>query len=377
MNSIRKAGTIALLVGAFVLLAVAACVGTDPDVNADGTTDAAASADGSSNDQDGNSGADGAVSDAADGGDAAEGGPAPVPKSCDGVTGAGLSNCGPDGGESCCTTLMVPTGTFGRMDDGGAPATVSAFRLDRFETSVGRFRRFVSAVVVDGWRPPAGSGKHTHLHGGDGLVLADGSYEPGWDSASSASLPATQPTWDTNLACNATYQTWTSTAGNNEKLPINCVTWLEAYAFCTWDGGFLPSGAEWGYAAAGGSEQRLYPWSNPPTTSTIDCTYANYTGGSPCVVAGPNKGGSESPIGDGKWGHADLGGNVWEFALDWFVDPYFVPCNDCAQLAPATDKVSRGGSFNSGPSYEVTSKRFNRTPTVRGADTGFRCARAP
>ncbi len=49
-------------------------------------------------------------------------------------------------------------------------------------------------------------------------------------------------------------------AGSNENQPINCVTWYEAFAFCISDGGYLPTAAEWNYAAAGGSDQRAYPF---------------------------------------------------------------------------------------------------------------------
>jgi formylglycine-generating enzyme required for sulfatase activity len=47
----------------------------------------------------------------------------------------------------------------------------------------------------------------------------------------------------------------------------------EAYAFCIWDGGFLPSEAEWECAAAGGPDQREYPWgsTDPGTANLYDC----------------------------------------------------------------------------------------------------------
>jgi hypothetical protein len=35
-------------------------------------------------------------------------------------------------------------------------------------------------------------------------------------------------TWETNLTCDRLYATWTSAAGNQEKLPINCVDWYPA-----------------------------------------------------------------------------------------------------------------------------------------------------
>jgi len=41
------------------------------------------------------------------------------------------------------------------------------------------------------------------------------------------------------------------------------------------------------HAAAGGSDQRYYPWSNPPSSTTIDPSYAVYQTTSPGVVVFP------------------------------------------------------------------------------------------
>jgi formylglycine-generating enzyme required for sulfatase activity len=248
---------------------------------------------------------------------------------------------------------------------------------------VGRFRQFVNAAA-GGWTPPPGSGKHTHLNGGNGLIDSGGTgatFESGWQSAWVGNLATSATGWDTNLAC-AAQHTWTPSAASNESLPINCLTWYDAYAFCIRDGGFLPSEAEWGYAAQGGSEQRVYPWSIPPSSTTLDCSHANYGGTSApstcCVMPGTgatNAVGSESPLGDGKWGHVDMTGNVIEWALDYSV----TQVNPCTDLRLRHGGVRPGGArrwFFNAPPAQLAASRGVASPTSR-SNEGVRCARVP
>jgi formylglycine-generating enzyme len=297
--------------------------------------------------------------------------------SCAGGGGLGLSNCGFSKSESCCASPLVDSGTFVRSFDDvknapGSLATVSSFRLDRFEVTVGRFRKFVTASI-DGWVPPAGSGKHTHLNAGKGLAEdAPSKFEPGWDSGWNSSLATTAAKWNNDLACNAQLKTWTDKVGGNEGHPIVCETWFEAAAFCIWDGGFLPSEAEWNYAAAGGAEQRVYPWSTPAKSTAIDCSYANYEMCSDATVVPVG----QLPKGDSKWGHADLAGNAWEWTLDWKQD-YTTPCIDCATVTFGTERVIRGGGFKTNTDNLEAARRNVLAPLKRFNNTGFRCARMP
>jgi sulfatase modifying factor 1 len=311
------------------------------------------------------------------------------------------TSCGPGSSEEggatndCCSSYEVPGDTtFYRSFDnisGGLytsmanPANISNFRLDGYEVTVGRFRNFVSAVTAtNGWLPATGSGIQSFLNGGSGLAAVGTdaeSSEPGWLASWTSNIATSAGTWNSNFSsCNGA--NWTDTPTTNEHRPINCITWYEAYAFCIWDGGFLPSEAEWNLAAGGGSDQREYPWpdsagpadASPPD---ISCAFANYSpqGAAPCSATGTNDVGSESPDGDGKWGHSDLAGNVWEWNLDSFAA--YLPCDNCANLGSSASRVTRGGSYSLVASALLASYRGNNTPATRDSSIGVRCARMP
>ena len=332
----------------------------------------------------------------------------PIPPSCSGPGDGGVRNCG-SVGESCCTSLVVTgnstaspfyrtydvvaqDGSVALSPDGALgptanPATVSSFRLDKYLVTLGRFERFVdsqregdagAAKVI-----ATGSGKHSYLNDGKGLVdstFGGGElvYELGWVPAYAAEIDLR----DSALGSCVPFATWHSS--DDERTPMNCVTWAEAYAFCIWDGGFLPSETELEYAAAGGTAQREYPWGETPPGSANE--YAIY--GCNYPTPDPSCAGSSaesvapvgsSPEGAGVWGQLDLAGEVYEWTLDW-IATYQANCNDCAYLTSGDGgaRMLKGGSFYD-PSYDMvtSSRRFASNPNMPLGEAGFRCARAP
>ena len=330
-----------------------------------------------------------------------------VPSSCAGG-GAGVGfNCGgPFGSQDCCATLDVPLtaqGSFYRDYDTTEnpeaetnPATVSQFSLDVFEVTVGRYRKFVEAAsgsdASAAWVPPAGSGKHAHLPGGGLNSGGDGglTYETGWDSSWDSELPTTKSGWDTALfePCQADgredFTTWTPDPGDNENKPITCLDWYEAYAFCIWDGGFLPSATEWDFAASGGAQQWTYAWGNDIPGENINrtiygCLYGNLQG----VPMGDCLGSQNVapvgtvPAGQGFWGQLDLTGNAIEWTFDLYSSTYQVPCVDCADLGAGDQRILRGGGYDSVPLQLHNTYLALSPPEQSDVEAGVRCARKP
>jgi formylglycine-generating enzyme required for sulfatase activity len=165
---------------------------------------------------------------------------------------------------------------------------------------------------------------------------------------------------------------------------MNCLTWYEAMAFCAWDGGYLPTEAEWNYAAAGGDLQRAYPWSSRAAPLAIDSSRASYgpdcdLSGTPgCTVADLSEVGIK-PAGDGRWGQSDLAGNISEWTLDSDEPTYINPCTDCAELTAAMHRMVRGGSFAGDATLVRTGYRLHNDlseqPTIPSLFVGVRCAR--
>lgn len=167
-------------------------------------------------------------------------------------------------------------------------------------------------------------------------------------------------------------------------MPMNCVDYLGAQAFCRFIGGELPTEAQW-EAAARGAEGRIYPWGNEPPP---DCARAHMfdpidgegCGNGRTAIVG------QLPMGATPDTLLDLAGNVSEWVYDWYSQSY-AWCSDCSNptgdpASPQTDRIVHGGSYkDAGENLRAS----NRIP-VSGWDTplpsdgpypwiGFRCAR--
>lgn len=301
--------------------------------------------------------------------------------------GQASGKCGDEslcGSVPCCQRAAVPRSTYDRGYDlsnratqpdagssvvgwqpaGAAPATISAFELDVFEVTISRFRIFLASY--DAWRaagnPSSGAGANPHL------------ANSGWASEWSAQLPASAVALSAAAACEDGQ--WTSGPGTREHEPMVCVSWFEAMAYCIWQGGRLPTEAEWNLAAAGGEEQRAFPWSAPAQSLSVDATHAVFGGGSIQSV------GSKAEVDSSRWGHHDLAGNVREWVLDFSPDEPFgysgqaaPPCLDCANLTPGAARIRRGGAFDTDVTRLRTAYRSASPPNERAAQVGFRCAR--
>ena len=270
------------------------------------------------------------------------------------------------GGDGCCTSLDVPGGAFamGRgltgTDKFPGPerelpehsVTVSPYALDKYEVTVARFRRF-----VNGWDytpPPSGTGAHPRIP------------RTGWDSAWNDRLPASRAALEARLGCNGALSTY----GRGDRRPINCVDWYTAFVFCAWDGGRLPTEAEWEFAAANGAANTMAPWGpkGPTGLASYGCT-------PPCALDSYHEVGSY-PKGANALGHLDLSGNVSEWVFDAFDLYAAAPQEDPAVTGAAIVRATRGGSALT---HEFTMRAVyrigNAAPNSFG-DLGLRCARA-
>jgi len=266
-------------------------------------------------------------------------------------------------GGDCCASILVPGGRFSPGLTTDRKLTVSSFRLDKYEVTVGRYRQFVAASAD--WRragnPVADAGGHPNIPGS------------GWH---------TDWMWPVTTVCDlhTEYSLWGD--ATHDAYPMNCVSWTTAAAFCIWDGGRLPTEMEWEFAASGGEADTRYPWGDTPVlTGKADdsAAYAVYAslgdGNGDLMSYGDMLPVGSRPAGASPFGQMDLIGSLWEMVLD--SDNRTALPNEATDYAnidrQSFNRVAKGGSWEIAPITAAS----RAVVTAIGVDyaIGWRCAR--
>ena len=178
-----------------------------------------------------------------------------------------------------------------------------------------------------------------------------------------------------------TQELWEVVMGNNPSnfkcvnKPVETISWEDCQEFIqrlnvlTGRNFRLPTEAEWEYAARGGKRSQGYKYPGGNNIGTI-AWYGHYSGFG-------NSGGTTHCVGvkqANELGVYDMGGNVCEWCSDWYgTYPSTLQENP---LGPETgsDRVLRGGSWNSHAQYCRVTSRERNTPNSRSNNIGFRLA---
>jgi sulfatase modifying factor 1 len=176
-----------------------------------------------------------------------------------------------------------------------------------------------------------------------------------------------------------------------ECWPMILVSWYGANAYSIWANGcdwtnyrgeagaqkesYLPSEAQWEYAARGAG-YRTFPWGDdPPSQQKMrygqhkrSVTYRADT----LPMADVN-----TQLGMSPFGLHHMAGNVWQWCRDWYEESFYLTREaihaDPIQEIPTPVKSERGGSWIGPGELCRSSYRRGRPPLARGRCLGFRC----
>ena len=160
---------------------------------------------------------------------------------------------------------------------------------------------------------------------------------------------------------------WRSGAypAGSARHPVTYVTWYAAMAYCGWQGGRLPTEAEWELAASASDGHHEFPWGDEPPTPMRANYGASGHGGPVDVMSYPPN----------ERGLFDMAGNVWEFMLEEWRDDYSKPLVLPAEPFDAirSRRGLRGGSWGGSPVNLRVRYRDSHPPAGAEPHVGFRC----
>ncbi len=158
--------------------------------------------------------------------------------------------------------------------------------------------------------------------------------------------------------------------------PVEKVSWTTAQGFLSATGMRLPTEAEWERAYRAGTTTAFHSMPGFPN-GTSD---ASQVGNIAWFTS--NSASQTRPVG-GKAANAlglhDMSGNVHEWVSDWYGSTYYASSPPTNPPGPATgtNRITRGGGWDSSASVARCSFRATWPPSYQDGSKGFRVARTP
>jgi formylglycine-generating enzyme required for sulfatase activity len=163
---------------------------------------------------------------------------------------------------------------------------------------------------------------------------------------------------------------WADRQYNQPRQPVVGVSWDDARQYARWAGLQLPSEAQWEYGCRAGTKTRYYSGDTEEDLKRAGW-YVD------------NSGGKLHPVGEkehNEFGLYDMHGNVWEWVEDDWHESYDgAPDNSRAWIDDprGSDRVIRGGCWNSPAGYCRSACRGRVGPDGRVIGLGFRLVLLP
>ena len=174
----------------------------------------------------------------------------------------------------------------------------------------------------------------------------------------------TQALWQAVMGSNPSHFT------GDSQLPVENVSWNDCQTFIqtlnelTGMSFRLPTEAEWEFAARGGNSSQGYKYAGSNTVGDVAWYYSNSSSKThPVATKSPN-----------ELGLYDMSGNVWEWCQDWYGSYSSSAQTDPVGPSSGSNRVLRGGSWNSLARYCRVAYRNSTTPSDRYFSLGLRLA---